>query len=458
MSDDEDEEYEYDYGSDEDFNNYGSDQENTEEGGENDELIELENSYYEGDDLKNEDPPKAIEMFEKVVDMETKLGDQVKWRFKALQHLVTIYFGQRIYDKMISRYRSMLDYISSVTRNECTDAINAILDTLTTSTDTNVLSEMYEITLLALKASNNERLWFNTNLKLAKLYLEDRKISEVERLLSSLKATCQTADGKDDPSKGAYLLEVYCLEIQLCSITRDSAKMKQIYPKTVHLNAAVADPRIMGIIREEGGKMQMAEGNWEDAYNELYEAFRNYQEAGNMRAKDCLKYVVLASMLALSDINPFAAREAKVFSDDKEILAMSDLRESLEASDLARFERTILNKQNRILDEPFLMTYIQPLRRRMREQVLLNLTRPFHKLALSFIATELKICPEDVQSLLVDLILDNKLDARIDQLNGCLVMTDRAAASVKTREMESIERWASSLEAAQTAQPFRCTA
>lgn len=26
----------------------------------------------------------------------------------------------------------------------------------------------------------------------------------------------------------------------------------------------------------------------------------------------CLKYVVLANMLALSDINPFAAREAKV--------------------------------------------------------------------------------------------------------------------------------------------------
>jgi hypothetical protein len=31
-------------------------------------------------------------------------------------------------------------------------------------------------------------------------------------------------------------------------------------------------------------------------------------------------------MLALSDINPFAAREAKVFAEDKEIIAMSELR------------------------------------------------------------------------------------------------------------------------------------
>ena len=54
------------------------DNDNVETGG-NDELIELENSYYEGDDLKNDDPTKAIEMFEKVVEMETKQGDVVKW-------------------------------------------------------------------------------------------------------------------------------------------------------------------------------------------------------------------------------------------------------------------------------------------------------------------------------------------------------------------------------------------
>ncbi len=38
--------------------------------------------YYlllEGDDLKTDDPLKAIEMFEMVVDLETKRGDVVKW-------------------------------------------------------------------------------------------------------------------------------------------------------------------------------------------------------------------------------------------------------------------------------------------------------------------------------------------------------------------------------------------
>eukprot|EP00515_Schizochytrium_aggregatum_P003165 CAMPEP_0202056624 /NCGR_PEP_ID=MMETSP0963-20130614/24928_1 /ASSEMBLY_ACC=CAM_ASM_000494 /TAXON_ID=4773 /ORGANISM="Schizochytrium aggregatum, Strain ATCC28209" /LENGTH=70 /DNA_ID=CAMNT_0048622391 /DNA_START=1 /DNA_END=210 /DNA_ORIENTATION=- len=70
----------------------------------------------------------------------------------------------------------------------------------------------------------------------------------------------------------------------------------------------------------------MEEENWSDAYDEFFEGFRNYQEAGNPRAKQCLKYVVLANMIALKDINPFDSREAKVYKDDKDIMAMMRLR------------------------------------------------------------------------------------------------------------------------------------
>eukprot|EP01038_Epipyxis_sp_PR26KG_P007651 gene7651-10413_t len=439
MSDDE--EYEYDYGSDQEYN-YGSDDGNN-DNGVNDELIEIENAFYEGDDLRNEDRARAIDMFEKVVRLETDMGDTVKWRFKALQHLVTIYFASGAYEKMIERYRGMLLYIGSVTRNECTDSINIILDTLANSTDVKVLSEMYEITLIALKSANNERLWFNTNLKLAKLYLEGTKFSEVDRLISVLKKSCQTSDGKDDPSKGTYLLEVYCLEIQLCSVTHNAAKMRQIYPKTMNLNAAVADPRIMGVIREEGGKMQMSEGNWEEAYNQLYEAFRFYQEAGNPRARDCLKYVVVASMMVENGVNPFAAREAKVFAEDKEIIAMSDLRQCLEENNLSKFEKTINNKQNRIVDEPYLMTYIQPLRRRMREQVLLNLLIPYNKVTLSFLGRELSLNIDEVEALLVDMILDEKINASINQTNGHVIIHNQ---NVEPNCMNDVvSQWAKSL-------------
>ena len=36
----------------------------------------------------------------------------------------------------------------------------------------------------------------------------------------------------------------------------------------------------MGVIRECGGRLYMSERSWQAAYEEFFEAFRNYQEAG----------------------------------------------------------------------------------------------------------------------------------------------------------------------------------
>ena len=72
MSDDE--EYEYDYGSD-------ADQCSDDGGGDpdaEDELIEIENSFYEGEDLMKDNPEGAAELFNKVIQLETN-RDVVKW-------------------------------------------------------------------------------------------------------------------------------------------------------------------------------------------------------------------------------------------------------------------------------------------------------------------------------------------------------------------------------------------
>ena len=85
----------------------------------------------------------------------------------------------------------------------------------------------------------------------------------------------------------------------------------------MHLTAVINDPRVMGIIKECGGKMYMSEKKWEQALDELFECFKFYQESGNYRAKNILIYVILASMLCSSSINHADTREAKVYKDDK---------------------------------------------------------------------------------------------------------------------------------------------
>ena len=88
---------------------------------------------------------------------------------------------------------------------------------------------------------------------------------------------------------------------------------------------------------------------------------------------------------------------------------------------MSKFERTIRNKQNKILDEPFLMTYIQPLRRRMREQAIINLVKPFNKVSFEYLSKELTLTVDEVENILITLILDGKINAVIDQVSNTIV-------------------------------------
>eukprot|EP00928_Gymnodinium_smaydae_P055819 TRINITY_DN39294_c0_g1_i1.p2 TRINITY_DN39294_c0_g1~~TRINITY_DN39294_c0_g1_i1.p2 ORF type:complete len:452 (+),score=144.24 TRINITY_DN39294_c0_g1_i1:163-1518(+) len=430
---------EFEYESDEDP--YGGAEE--EDGDE--EAIQIENTFYEADDNKQNFPEQALEQFQKVVALETSRGSEVVWRFKALQNIVMLCARIGRFDDMAARYRDLLSYMDQVTRNDASEAINTVLDSVSSASDLSKLETIYELTLDALKATANQRLWFSTSVKLAKLYLEMGDVQKLQRLVRTLHKTCQRPDGADDVSKGSHLLEVYALEIQMCTLTKNSLRMKEIYPKTINLTSAIADPRNIAVIRESGGKMYMSEKKWEAAYNEFFEAFKNYQETGNaVRAKIMLKYVVLANMLALSSINPFDSREAKVYQDDPEISAMANLRIAYEQNDIQSIDQLLTNPSYKILSDAFIRTYLQDLLRSIRLQVLQNIIAPYRRVSLQFLAKEINVSQDEVVSLLVQLILDERIAARINGSEGFLHVN--AESTEQAKKFTNVQKWVDTFE------------
>ena len=85
------------------------------------------------------------------------------------------------------------------------------------------------------------------------------------------------------------LLEIYALEIQMYTETKNNKKLKSLYAKALAIKSAIPHPKIMGVIRECGGKMHMSGREWEKARNDFFEAFKNYDEAGVSRRVQCLK-------------------------------------------------------------------------------------------------------------------------------------------------------------------------
>jgi COP9 signalosome complex subunit 2 len=67
----------------------------------------------------------------------------------------------------------------------------------------------------------------------------------------------------------------------------DTKKLKELYTKCLTVKSAIPHPKIMGIIRECGGKMHMNQSmfiifkesfvdEWVESQTDFFEAFKNY--------------------------------------------------------------------------------------------------------------------------------------------------------------------------------------
>ncbi|CAL1694254.1 unnamed protein product [Somion occarium] len=421
MQGSDDEDYGFDYSDDDDdANQAGS--------------ADVENMYYTAKSKKEDNPEQAVKEFRAIVDQEEEKGD---WPTEALQ-----------------TYIELLSYTkSAVTRNYSEKTINGILDYVgggkSGPVDVNTLERFYQATKSALQEAKNERLSVKTNLKLAKLWLDRKEYGRLSKLIRDLHASTVGADGEDVAQKGTQLLEIYALEIQMYNETKNYKKLKEIYNASNSVRSAIPHPRIMGVIKECGGKMWMGERQWRRAGEDFFESFRNYDEAGSPQRIQVLKYLVLANMLTGSEVNPFDSQETKPYKNDPQIKAMTDLVDAYQRREVHVAEKILRDNRATIMDDPFIRSYIGDLLRSLRTQYLIDLIRPYTRLELTFLAKQLNVERDEVEELLIGLILEGKVEGRIDQVAMRLEL-DRKQVLEKKR-YNALEKWTVALESVHAA-------
>ncbi|KAI8938034.1 hypothetical protein NX059_005707 [Plenodomus lindquistii] len=404
MQDSGDEEYDFEYEDDDD-----------EQSGD----VDIENKYYNAKQLKADDPEAAIDEFLGVPALEEEKSD---WGFKGLKQAIKLEFKLARYDQAVDHYKELLTYVkSAVTRNYSEKSINNMLDFIEKAAEDadayRCMEKFYALTLDIFQSTNNERLWLKTNIKLARLWLDRKDYRQLTEKLRELHKACQKDDGTDDPSKGTYSLEVYSLEILMYAETRNNKRLKALYQRALKVKSAVPHPKIMGIIRECGGKMHMSEENWKGAQSDFFESFKNYDEAGSLQRIQVLKYLVLATMLSGSDINPFDSQETKPYQNDPRISTMTDLVNAYQREDIHEYEKILQNNRD-LLQDPFIAENIDEVTRNVRTKAVVKLVAPYTRFTLAFISKQLKISLPEVQEIVGFLIVDKRLRGKINQQHG----------------------------------------
>jgi COP9 signalosome complex subunit 2 len=270
--------------------------------------------------------------------------------FKALKQIVKVCFKLQRFDDVLKFYQKLFDYAMApvITKNYSEKSINNLLDYVSNTQNEEFLEKFYDLTLHALSDKlKNERLFVKANLKLAKLWLDRKEYNQLKKVLKKLKEIIDQKDAlsaDDFSKKGTHLLEIYAIEIQMYTETKNNKKLKELYHQCLTVKSAIPHPRILGVVRECGGKMHMQEKQWELAQQDFFEAFKNYDEAGSMQRIQCLKYLVLANMLTESEINPFDSQETKPYKNDAQIIVMTNLVSAFQRREIVEFEKILKGK------------------------------------------------------------------------------------------------------------------
>ena len=262
--------------------------------------------------------------------------------------------------------------------------------------------------------------------------LEQGMINPVERKAS------QTSTGLSVSRKGGNLLEVYALEIQMCTTQRNNKRLKELYSRALSVKSAICNALDQGIIRECGGKMHLREMSYNSALTDFFEAFKCYDECGSIRRIQSIKYVVLASMLSNSDINPFDSQEAKPYKNNPEVKIMTQLVNAYQQKDSIEFEKILNDNLESLKKDDFVWEYTEKLCKNIRIESIVNICKHTNKLLVEELANKMCVSRRDAEQAIIHALLESRIEGAYDQVNGILqVMIQNENVMENSQQLET---------------------
>lgn len=147
-------------------------------------------------------------------------------------------------------------------------------------------------------------------------------------------------------------------------------------------------------------------------------------------------------MLMKSEINPFESQETKPYKTDPRIQAMTDLVDAYQRNEIHRYESILEKNRAEILSDDFIRAHIEEVTRNIRTEALLTLIAPFTRFSLQYIARQLRIEVLEVQEIIGFLILDGKINGRINMQ----AQTVEIDSSADVERLAAMQDWSKALE------------
>jgi len=255
-----------------------------------------------------------------------------------------------------------------------------------------------------------------------------RSEAEIETVLDEAHKLCRQSDGSDNVGQSSLLLDIYCWKIIRADEQENNKLLESLFEKAIPLTTAgVGSNAVLGVIFRCGGRARMRDRRYADASQHFFDAFKNYDECRNAdMSAECLKLLVVTSLLAGSRVNPFDDKRAASHTSKTEIKNFEKLVKDVLSKNIESFERSIRPMKR----DPLVQAYVPEITKLIQKEVFLDLSKPYSNLSLKFVTEKIHSTSVDLtEEILVELILDKKVKGSINQRTGILSLTPPPSVS-----------------------------
>ena len=295
-------------------------------------------------------------------------------------------------------------------------------------------------------AKTEERTLLRQRLEteLSEILLEQCRYQEALDILQRLSLELRKVDHK------SQLIEVHLIESRTFRGLGDFSRAKAALTSARTNAAAVyTTPLLQGQLDLESGILFNDDGDYRTASSYFAEAFDAFSNAGDPRAIDALKYRLLCRILdnkanecqAIEAAAAISLQNSKVGGIQKntEIETMMKIAHASQQENLHQLVEIINECKSDIESDPVISSNVKNLIDTLEEHHLLRIVKPYSAVQLTRIAELIQLDVEQVEAKLVQMILDQKLKASINQADGILnIFEDEEANELLTESIDLI--------------------
>lgn len=390
----------------------------------------FESVYYSAKSLKeDENYASAIELFNSIID-KTELSSQ--YQFKAIKQLIKIYETEKDYGQiksMVLRLCNMKDDPNL----DCYYFTSSLLKIVNRIDHTNhntqfgfdVFQQLLQF-IVKLPPTEMTSSYIKLKIKLelciAYYYIFKKEEKLAHRLLSNL----ETEIGySTDSIKNNYILEVIALQILL--LLNENMNLKELRRLTTLANTLISgipQTKILGVINEGSGLVDMYCNNYKQANLHFQDAFKNFNDSGDGRRIDVLIKFIISSILSKSEVNPFQSNDFHGFVRIEKIKLLMELHDSFQCLNLAKYNSLIKSVPFLHLcnTHTFIKEFLPSITELICSEFICQQIPLFTKVKFEYFTEKLEISKPMFKTILLKLYNRGLIsNCRIDYINDCII-------------------------------------